>query len=132
MRRADAHPFLTNLRSSGHRRKISGICSFWLAISSAIESMAMLQSSPALLFLMMNHCQQQLLVVNRFQTCCTGSSMQVPGFALLLHLGSMVIFQGVAIMLPGIAGDAAAVWHPERNGVWIKQFLNWDHDSPKQ
>src|SRR6218665_3106648 len=111
MRRADAHPFLTNLRSSGHRRKISGICSFWLAISSAIESMAMLRSSPALLFLMMNHCQQQLLVVNRFQTCCTGSgarlvvhvdwavrvqrckrvivvSNDTDTFALLLHLGS--------------------------------------------
>jgi len=48
MRRADAHPILTNLRSSGHRRKISGICSFWLEILRAIESMAKLQSSPAL------------------------------------------------------------------------------------
>lgn len=43
-------------------------------------------------------------------------------FALLLHLGSMVIFQGVAIMLPGIAGDAAAVWHPRETAYGSSSF----------
>ena len=33
-------------------------------------------------------------------------------FRIIATPYSMVIFQGVAIMLPGIAGDAAAVWHP--------------------
>src|SRR6218665_3841037 len=43
-------------------------------------------------------------------------------FRIIATPYSMVIFQGVAIMLPGIAGDAAAVWHPRETAYGSSSF----------
>jgi len=61
------HPFLTNLNSSGNRRKTSGICSCWLEILFAVERIGRWYHH-------VQRCKRVVVVSNDTDT-----------FALLLH-----------------------------------------------